>query len=380
MRRLAPPAPAILLALTLPLVTLLAPACRRDVTLTGKVVEASSTQYVFEIKTEPGIEVDVSGVAATADDQGVARVVVPVERLSYMGGSTDLHVMAMGGNFISSYFGDATIELPFSPADAAKVGDATHWVKIGSGPKAVSGGTLWSFGDAGGALMNDDGSLTLALQAPAKATVTLLDRTAVTGEDGRGAIEFTAAETLALVPSEALMGGYGSAPDTALTAKVTLADGTAKDLPLRAQWSSVSGESLRARLTALPSQPLPGERNAERLVVHLDAQSRLYASGRKGPLSTMDIVSIGTAKAPRKLSDCDGYRVVKDGVEGTDTFSLPREAIDEEVVAWDAHTGKELGRKLFAAADYCPFSATSDQRVLEVRPSGEDVVAWLTGL
>jgi hypothetical protein len=95
----------------------------------------------------------------------------------------------------------------------------------------------------------------------------------------------------------------------------------------------------------------------------------------------MDIVSIGTAAAPRKLGDCDGYRVVREGGEqGSETFSLPREAIDEEVVAWDAHTGKELGRKVFPADDVCPFSATSDQHVLRVRPRGDDVLAWLTGL
>ena len=371
MRR--PLLPSVLLSLAL-----LAPACKQDLTITGKVTEASSTQYVLEVHTtKPGIEVDVSGIVATTDDQGVARLTVPVERLSYMGGTTDLHVTVFGGNFISSYFGDGVITLPFSPNDAAKLGDATHWVKIGSGPRAASGGTLWDFGDAGGALMNDDGSLTIGLQAPAKATVTLLERTVVMDEDGRGAIEFTAAEIFDRLPSEALMGG---APETPVTAKVTLADGSAKDLPLTTQWMFVGGESLRARLTALPTEPLPGQRNAERLVVHLDAQNRLYAAGRKGPLSTIDIASIGTPQAPRKLSDCDGYRVVKDGVEGESTFSLPREAIDEEVVAWDAHTGKELGRKLFAAEDYCPFSATSDQRVLEVRPSGDDVVAWLSGL
>jgi len=376
MRRLLHHSSAALLSLAL-----LAPACKQDLTITGKVTDASSTQYVIEVHTtKPGIEVDVSGIVGTTDDQGVARVTVPVDRLSYMGGATDLHVTVFGGNFVSSYFGDGVIELPFSPADAAKIGDATHWVKIGSGPRAISGGTLWNFGDAGGALMNDDGSLTIALQAPANATVTLLERTVVIGEDGRGAIEFTAPEILALVPSDALMGGYGSAPEVPITAKVTLADGSAKDLPLTTQWSSVSGEALRARLTAVPTEPLPGERNAERLVVHLDPQNHLRAGGRKGPLSTMDIVAIGTAQAPRKLSDCDGYQLVKNGEEGSGTFSLPREAIDEEVVAWDAHTGKELGRKVFPAEDYCPFSATSDQRVLEVRPSSDDVVAWLSGL
>jgi hypothetical protein len=94
----------------------------------------------------------------------------------------------------------------------------------------------------------------------------------------------------------------------------------------------------------------------------------------------MDVVSIGTGQAPRKLSDCDGYTVVTNGVEGKATFSLPREAIDEEVVAWDAHTGKELGRKLFPAEGYCPFSATSDQSSLQVWPSDDDVLAWLIGL
>lgn len=366
---------ALLLSLTV-----LAPACREDITLTGKVLEASSTQYVIEIQSKPGIEIDVSGIAATTDDQGVAKLVVPVERLEYMGGTTDLHVMAIGGNFLRSYFGDTVITLPFSPADAAKLGDATHWVKIGSGPQAVSGGSLWSFGDVGGALMNADGSVTVAFQAPAKATVSFLDRTVAISDDGRGELTFTPEETLALISSESLMGGYGSAPDTPVPVKVTLADGSAKDIPVSGKWSSVSGDPLRARLTALPQQPLGGAPNPERLVVHLDAEAHLHASGRKGPLSTMDIASIGTAQAPRKLSDCDGYRVVKDGVEGTETFSLPREAIDEEVVAWDAHTGKELGRKVFAAADYCPGSATSDQRTLEVRPSDDDVLAWLTTL
>ncbi|MCX4241197.1 hypothetical protein [Paraliomyxa miuraensis] len=359
--------------------SLLAPACNEDVTIEAKVIRASSKEYEIEVKSKPGIEIDVGGQEATTDDQGVARVVVSVERLSYMSTTTDLHVMAIGGNFLFNYFGETTVELPFSPADAAKVGDATHWVKIGSGPRASSGGALWSFGEDGGALMNDDGSVTIALQGPGKATVELLERKADLSEDGRGAIEFTPEETLAMVPSDALM-GYGSAPETPITAKVTLADGSAKDVPLTAQWMSVSGDGLRARLTAVPQQPFPGERNAEPLVVHLDGEGHLRGGGRKGPLSTMDIVSIGAPKEPRKLSDCDGYKVVTDGVESTGTFSLPREGIDEEVVAWDAHTGKELGRKVFPAQDYCPFSATSDQSVLKVRPDGDDIVAWLMTL
>ncbi len=358
---------------------LCASACREVAPVSGKVIRASSTEYEIEVQTKPGLEVEVSGQRAVADEQGVARVVVSVERLSFMGGSTDLHVMVHGGNFLRRSFGDGTVELPFSPADAEKVGDATHWVKIASGPEAPSGGSLWSFGDAGGALMNADASLTIALQAPAKATVALLDRTAVMDEQGRGAITLTAEETLAFVPSEAV-GAFGSAPKTAVTAKVTLADGSAQELPLTAQWMSVSGDVLRGRLTALPKAPLPGQRSAEPLALHLSAEGRLYAGGRKGMLSTIDLVSIGTAQPPRKLSDCDGYKVIIDGVEGKDTFSLPREALDEEVVAWDAHTGKELGRKVFPAADYCPVSATSDQTSLQVRPSGDDVLAWLTTL
>jgi hypothetical protein len=163
--------------------------------------------------------------------------------------------------------------------------------------------------------------------------------------------------------------------------KLTLVDGSAKDMAVSGAWSSVSGEPLRARLAALPQQPMGGERNPERLVVHLDAKGSLSASGRKGLLTTIDIASIGTAQTPRKLADCDGYTVTKDGVDqGGTTFSLPREAIDEEVVATDAHTGKELGRKVFAASDYCPSFATSDQRVLEVRPSQDEVLAWVMAL
>jgi hypothetical protein len=375
MRRPSLPSSVLLLSLAL-----LAPACKEDVTLTGKVVEASSTQYVIEIQAKPGIEVDISGITATADDQGVARLVVPVERLSYMKSATDLHVMAMGSTLLGRYFGDGTIELPFSPDDAAKVGDATHWVKLGSGRDAVSGGSLWSFGDFGGSLMNPDGSVTVAFQAPAKATVSFLDRTVVMDDDGRGEITFTPAETLGLVSSETLMGAYGSAPETPMGVKVTLPDGSAKDLAVNGAWASVSGETLRARLAALPEQPLAGERNAERLVMHLDARDGLRASGRKGLLNTIDIASIGTAQAPRKLSDCDGYTLVKDGVPTGGTFSMSREGIDEEVVAWDAHTGKELGRKVFPADDYCPPEARSDRSTLEVHPDDDDVLAWLMEL
>lgn len=375
MPRVAPVASSLLLSLAL-----LCSACTEDVPLSGKVIKASSTEYELELQTKPGVEVDVGGHTATADEQGIARLVVPVERLSYMGSSTDLHVMAQGGNFLLSYFGDGVIELPFSPDDAATVGDATHWVKVSSSANAVSGGTLWSFGESGSALMSKDGTMTLGLQAPANATVTFLGRTATMGDDGRGEITFTIDQTLELVPAEAVMGGFGSAPETPVTMKVTLADGSPKDLPMTTQWVSVSGETLRDRLAALPERPLPGTRNAEPLVIHLDAQGHLSASGRKGPLSTMDIVSFGTAQAPRKLGDCDGYHVVTNGVEGTETFSLPREGIDEEVVAWDSHTGKEIGRKVFPAQEYCPFESTSDQSTLQVRPSEEEILAWLMGL
>ncbi len=366
--------PALLLSLAL-----LAPACRDNVTITGKVLEASSTQYVIELQSKPGIEVGVSGVKATTDDQGVAQLVVPVERLSYMGGSTDLNVTAMGGNFVSSYFGSGTVKLPFSPEDATKLGDKTHWVKIGSGPNGVSGGTLWSFGDMGGALMNPDGSVTVGFQAPPKSTVTFLDRTIVMSDDGHGELTFTTTEILGLIPSEGLMGGYSSAPETPVPVKVTLADNSAQDLAVTGQWLLASGAPLRAHLAALPQRPMGGERSAELLVVYLDARDGLSASGRKGPLTTIDIASLGTAQAPRKLSDCDGYTLKKDGVAQGESFSITREGIDELVVAWDAHTGKELSRKLFPAEEHCPLEVQG-QASFKTHPRRDDVLAWTMGL
>ena len=62
--------------------------------------------------------------------------------------------------------------------------------------------------------------------------------------------------------------------------------------------------------------------------------------------------------------------------------SLPREGVDEEVVALDAHTGQELGRKHFTAdAARCPSSKwLSDGKTFQARPKPAEVTAWLSTL
>jgi hypothetical protein len=76
-----------------------------------------------------------------------------------------------------------------------------------------------------------------------------------------------------------------------------------------------------------------------------------------------------------------GYRLIEKGKATGEPFSINRDGVDEEIVALDAHTGKELGRKTFSAdEDQCPASRWTGSGTFEARPKPAEVTAWLSGL
>lgn len=348
--------------------------CSEEAKLEAKVLEASNDKYVIEVKTRAGLKVNAGSASATADDQGVARLEVKPSDIEYLGEVRHLRLDARGGGMLTTYFAFGEVELPFSPKEAAERPEGDDWLKIQGGGNDIDqdAGALWLFEKAGGAYTNKKGGLDLEVLAPPKAKVTIAGKSASADELGKAVLRFEPAEVLAMIPSEDV-GGYEPYP---VEATVQVGDGAAKPVALKGQWN-VRGPFLRRHIEGLVVKPLGSAREAEALILYVDLRDFAHAVGRKGTLATPDVVATGKAQPERKLSDCDGYQMMKDGKPSGEPMSLPRVAIDEEVVAYDAHTGKELGRKVFTAREICPIEKRSSEATLKVYPESLTVLAWL---
>jgi hypothetical protein len=348
--------------------------CTEEVKLDAKVVEATNEKYLIEVKTQPGVKVNAGSASATADEQGVAKLEVKPSDIGYMGDSRSLSLDARGGGMLKSYFGFGEVELPFSPKEAADRPEGDDWLKIQGGGNDIDqdAGALWLFEKVGGAYTNKKGGLDLEVLGPPKAKIRLAGKSASADELGKGVLRFEPAEVLAMISSSDV-GGYEPYP---VEASVQVGDGPVKPVALKGQWN-VRGPFLRRHIEGLVAKPLGGAREAEALILYVDLRDFAHAVGRKGTLATPDVVATGKAQHERKLSDCDGYQMMKGGKPYGEPMSLPRVAIDEEVIAYDAHTGKELARKVFPARETCPVEKRSSEATLKVYPDSLTVLAWL---
>lgn len=348
--------------------------CSEEAKLEAKVLEATNEKYVIEVKTRAGLKVNAGSASATADDQGVAKLEVKPSDIQYLGDSRNLNLDARGGGPITSYYAFGEVELPFSPKEAADRPEGDDWLKIQGGGDDIDqdAGALWLFDKAGGAYTNKKGGLDLEVLGPPKAKLTIAGKSTTADELGKGVLRFEPAEVLVMIPSSDV-GGYEPYP---VEASVQVGDGPAKAVALKAQWN-VRGPFLRAHIERLVAKPLGGAREAEALILYVDLRDFAHAVGRKGTLGAPDVVATGKAQPERKLSDCDGYQRMKDGKPHGEPMSLPRVAIDEEVVAYDARTGKELARKVFTARETCPVEKRSSDATLKVYPESLTVLAWL---
>ncbi len=355
--------------------------CRAEAPLEGRVVDATPEQYVIEVKTLPGLEVDVRGTRAVAGPDGVARVTVRVDALMYWGRSDGVVVVAKGRRWLTEYVGIESVRLPFSPVVAKTLPKDGPWMRIDCGAHHVfDDEACLRFGPGCGAMMDADGGLTVRFLAPKEAEVTLLGKRATADALGTGSVELSPAEVLATIPSWAVSGGAAAGSDEALEASVALAGAAPERVALAGRWTWVSGKLLRPTLGAVRERPLGGAREAQALIVYLSARDRAYTAGRTGRLSTTDRVALGTGRPGRAMSRCDGHQLLEGGVPVGETFSLERLGIDEEVVVLDARSGEELGRRVFAAEERCPASKHSAERVLHVSPDAGQVLAWAAEL
>ncbi|MFO0594984.1 MAG: hypothetical protein U0228_06760 [Myxococcaceae bacterium] len=332
--------------------------------LSAKTVEASSVGYTIEVKTLPGLEVEVSSQRGVADDTGLARVKLSVASLSYAKNMSSTPVRVHGTKGLTKYFGSTYVELPFTPevAETLPAGDA--WLRVlGGGAGGVSGGSLWFFGkEVGGALLAADGSLSLEVLSSPAAKVRLAGHEATANEMGRSELKFTPAEVLALL---------SFSDDEPVDASVN-----GKPVALRAHWTLQA-----AQVRPLVEKPLGGSRASESMALFFNSRGQMSASGRVGKLSTLDVLAVGTAQPERKMPACGGYHLLKPGEKATgEGVKLDRVAIDEEVVARDAHTGQELARKVFTASDFCPSELRPGDSVLKNEVSSDDVNTWLKTL
>lgn len=349
----------------------------------ASVLDANAQGYVIEVKTLPGLRAQVESTELEADEAGVSRFTIQLKEIDSMKSSLSMHVRVSGRKGLSKYFGTGEVKLPFSPEVAASIPSGSNWLRVlGGGSEVVTGefATVWSFGDQGGALLQKDGSLSLELLGPRNATITLEGHITKTDAMGLGKLAFTTEEILGLIPVKAIEAGYGGTP---APVKVQVAvDGSAPAaIPLTAMWSQISGRSFRDRFEALPSRPLGGERGNQRLVLYLASDEGLHFVGRDGRLREADVIGLATGKGPKKMKECGGYRLMDKGIPTGEPFSINREGVDEEIVALDVHTGKELGRKTFSAdEEQCPSVRWTGERTYQARPRAEDVTAWLSHL
>jgi hypothetical protein len=332
------------------------------------------------VTTLPGAEVMVGSETVEADATGLARFDFPVARVDYMKSATQMQAMVHGRKFLTKYVAGADIELPFSPEDAAGIPTGSNWLRVlGGGKDAVSGerATVWSFGDQGGALLKADGSLELHVLGPPNATVTIEGHTGKADGVGRVTLPFTTAEVLRFIPVGALAAGV-MGKRTPVSAEVSVEGKPAVAVPLAANWSQVSGASFRKAFSA----PLGGTRGTPSLVLYLASDESLVGLGREAMLSEADVIGIATGAPARKMKSCEGYQAERDGKPVGPVRSVERNGVDEEIVALDAHTGKELGRKSFTADEaQCPSARwMGDRRTFEARPKPAEVTAWLSTL
>jgi len=352
-----------------------AAGCSEEVAVDAEVTSASRAGYVIEVRSAPEIEVSVAGgVKATTDAKGFARLEVPLERLAHRKNTQSLQVRVRGDSLLTETFGFADAELPIAPGRLLELPEARHWIRVTGSARPEPTSISWSFGDAGSTNLSPDGSLAMALLAPPKATIEMLGRKVVSDGFGRAELVFSPEQVRSLVDASAF---FFRAEKKAEPLKVdlTLADGEAAELELQGQWFGFGDEKLfRPWLEGIRQSPSSGEPAAEPLLLYLDSEDKLHAAGRAGALATVDRVALGEAQPPREMSPCSGYKARGD--RGKPAVTLERRGIDEVVVVFDAHSGEELGRRTFAAQDYCPLELPAGESQLEVRPATEKVLAW----
>ena len=355
-----------------------------DAPMSWKVTEANARGYVIEVTTLPGAEVMVGTTSIEADGTGLARFDFPIATISYMKSVTTMQVVVHGRKWLTKFVGGAQLELPFSPEDAAQIPSGSNWLRVlGGGNDVVSGerATVWSFGEEGGALLKADGSLELHLLGPPNATVTLEGHTAMADALGRVTLPFTTEEVLRLIPVGALTARIMGKP-APVSAAVSVEGKPPVVVRLAAYWSAVSAASFRQAFSAASSKPRAGQRGSPSLVLYLASDGNLVGEGREASLSEVDVLGLATGAPARKMEDCEGYQATKAGVPVGAVSAIARNGVDEEIVAIDAHTGKELGRKNFTADEaQCPSMKWSgDRSTFEARPKPAEVTAWLATL
>ena len=355
-----------------------------DAPVSWKVTEANARGYVIEVTTLPGAEVMVGTTSLEADGTGLARFDFPIATVSYMKSVKTMQVMVHGRKWLTKFIGGAELELPFSPEDAAAIPSGSSWLRVlGGGKDVVSGerATVWSFVEGGAALLKADGSLELHLLGPPNATVTLEGHKGMADAVGRVTLPFTTEEVLRLIPVGALTARI-MGKRVPVSAEVSVEGKPPVAVPLAAYWSAVSAASFRKTFSAVSTQPRGGVRRSPSLVLYLAADGNLVGEGREASLSEVDVLGLATGAPARKMKDCEGYQATKAGVPVGSVRSVERNGVDEEIVAIDAHTGKELGRRRFTADEaQCPsMKWTGDRSTFEARPKPEEVTAWLATL
>ncbi|MFT3836556.1 MAG: hypothetical protein QM723_06135 [Myxococcaceae bacterium] len=353
----------------------LAACSRADAPIEGKVVAVNADSFELEVKTLPGLKVDIESTRdLVADEQGLVKYKLPFARLSYAKNSRSLHIGAFGRKGLTKYSASGELQLPMSVSEAESAPKGDHWVKVVGGIGGVSGGILWSLDDKQGALLKKDLGLELDLLAPANAKLKALGHETTADGFGHATLAVTPEEMLKLIPAGA--GNFTLGGPAALAFEVTNA-GKTETITLNGR-INLTARELAPRLLEVPSKPLGGERNPDPLVFYADSHGGVSAAGRDGPLATIDVVGQGAAKPARKVKPCGGYHSVKPGESPGKGpgITLEREAIDEEVTAYDAHTGQKLASKVFEAMDFCPVELRNEP-VLRNYPDEKAVNAWL---
>ncbi len=331
-----------------------------------KVASMDATGVILEVTTAPGATLTAGRASAVADAQGHATITLPYESIpdpTY----TSINVYAESGR--AHAYADVT--LPMSPKEAmSRPADGTPWFRL----KSVPGlGTAFS-------LLYEDREtwagefgkpLPITIDSGKGNVVTIDGKAVVFDESGYGRTEVDV--NIWAFPAVTSREHVFSVP-----VHVESPAGGSKDAVI-----DLSTNGLKASVIALFSpvatgqvvNPTPDAGGAKGVGVILKIDDspdlKFYDADTLGDV---DVVAIATRRNTREGKVCGGYTST-DG--GSGDFKVTIWLDDADVEAFDARTGKSLGKKEFQATltRDCPMFATTGESFTE-KPSPDAIGAW----
>jgi hypothetical protein len=350
-------------------------ACRPSVVpVTASFVSMGPDGIVLDVQSEPDMTV-LEGVEVfgRTDGEGKARVTIPLSEFEGMMSANFVSLRVGRSSMGFRKTGSVTVRLPMEIGKAAKLPrEEGAWLRLVDGP-TNDVGDAWltvngTFGSASVRYAKSDGRVRVRLMAPRGARVVVDGVPVSLDEAGLGEVPVSFDRLLTVLSTWTM-------PPLSLQATVTAAGKTTEGVIVLAPIAPPPEET-RHRLEAIRAgQPLRSPPHEGRVMAaYLPGDQGVHFKGG-APLSEIDVVVYGTSKPEVPMPDCTDYVQVGQDGKKHPMGPVKRWGSDEEVVAVDARTGKELKRSTFPAMPGCPTGIKANERVVS-RPWPDDVLAW----